>query len=159
MKHAVSLALFLFALWLGLSGHFEPLLLGLGLAATALAVFLALRMELIDRESHPIHLTPRLLRFWFFLGREIVVANIDVARRILAPGRTISPRLVRLPLPQRSALGKVIYANAVTLTPGTVSVHLDRELLVHALSAENAEALAAGHLARAVPDDVEAPGA
>jgi multicomponent Na+:H+ antiporter subunit E len=155
MKHVASLVVLLFALWMALSGHLEPLMIGLGLASTSFAVFLALRMDLVDHESYPVHLTLRLLRFWLFLMREVIMANIDVAKRIVTPGRSISPQLIKLPLPQRSPLGKVIYANAITLTPGTVSVRLDDGVLVHALSRESAEDLASGRMAEAVPDDPE----
>jgi multicomponent Na+:H+ antiporter subunit E len=155
--HIISLAVLLFALWLGLSGHFNPLLIGLGLASTALAVQLAHRMDILDHESHPALLTPRLVRFWIFLGGEIVKANIDVIRRILRPGKSISPQLVTLPLPQKTGLARVIYANSITLTPGTVTLRLDKDtLLVHALSREAAEDLATGRMASAVP---EPPGA
>jgi multicomponent Na+:H+ antiporter subunit E len=158
-KHAASLALVLFALWLGLSGHMDALLLGLGLVSTALAVFLAIRMELLDRESYPFHLKPSLFRHLIFLMREIAIANIDVARRILSPGPPISPRLVRVPAKQRSTLGKVIYANSITLTPGTVSLRLDDDsILVHALTREGAEDLASGRMARVIPDDIGETG-
>jgi multicomponent Na+:H+ antiporter subunit E len=151
--HIVSLAALLFALWLGLSGHFTPLLLGLGLASTGLAVYLAHRMDILDHETHPAVLTPQLVRFWIYLSAEIVKANIDVIRRILRPGKSISPQLVRLPLPQKSDLARVIYANAITLTPGTVTLHLDEDtILVHALSREAAEDLATGRMASAVPE-------
>lgn len=159
MKHVLSLTFMLFGLWILLSGHFEPLLLALGIASTALTVYLALRMDVIDRESHPLHLTLQLFRFWIFLSRKIVAANIDVIRRILTPGTTISPQIIQLPLPQHSALGRVIYANAITLTPGTVTVRLDRDsITVHALSGEGADELKGGHLARAVPDNIERTG-
>jgi multicomponent Na+:H+ antiporter subunit E len=157
VAHIVSLGVTLFLLWLGLSGYFLPLLLSIGVLSTALVVFLAIRMEVIDHESHPIHLTAKLFRFWGYLGREIVLANIDVIKRILTPGKSISPTMVTLPLPQKSDLGRVVYANAITLTPGTVSVQLDRDTItVHALAKETADALATGEMASKVPD-VEVP--
>ena len=153
MGHIISLSILLFAFWLGLSGHFGPLLIGLGLASTVLAVHLAHRMDILDHETHPARLTPRLLRYWLFLSIEIVKANIDVIRRILRPGKSISPQLVTLPLPQKSDLARVIYANSITLTPGTVTLRLDADtLLVHALSREAAEDLASGRMASAVPE-------
>lgn len=157
MGHIISLALLLFAFWLGLSGHFTPLLIGLGIASTLLAVHLAHRMDILDHETHPALLTLRLVRFWIFLAVEVVKANIDVIRRILRPGKSISPQLVTLPLPQKTDLARVIYANSITLTPGTVTLRLDKDtLLVHALSREAAEDLATGRMASAVP---EPPGA
>ena len=155
MTHIISLTITLFLLWLGLSGHFVPLLVSIGVASTLLVVFLAMRMEVIDHESHPIHLTARLFRFWGYLFREIVLANINVIKRILTPGKSISPTMVTLPLPQKSDLGKVIYANAITLTPGTVTVQLNSDTItVHALAKETAESLATGEMARKVPDEV-----
>ena len=154
MKHVIGLALLLFVLWLGLSGHWEPLLLGLGALSTALAVYLAVRMDLLDHETYPVHMKPSLLRHLLFLTREIVIANIDVAKRVLSPSPSISPQLIRVPIKQRSTLGKVIYANSITLTPGTVSLRVDDTILVHALTRESAEDLASGRMARVIPDDV-----
>ena len=154
MKHTISLILLLSGLWIGLSGHFDPLLLSLGAGSILLTVYLAHRMDVIDWESHPIHLTTRLMRFLLYLMREIIIANIDVARRIVTPGKTISPRMIDVPLPQKTVLGRVIYANSITLTPGTVSVSVNRETIsVHALTREAAEGLGRGEMAAAVPED------
>ena len=155
MKHIVSLGVLLFALWMGLSGHTEPLMLCLGAASILFILYLAHRMDLVDHESQPIHLTWRLLRFTFYLMGQIILANWDVVRRILAPGRTIGPRMIQVPLSQRTDLGRVIYANAITLTPGTVSVRLGKKAItVHALSKSTADDLMTGDMANRVPDDV-----
>lgn len=156
MKHIISLGVLLFALWMGLSGHMEPLMLSLGAASTLLILYIAHRMDLVDHESHPIHLTHRLLRFTVYLMGQIILANWDVVRRILAPGTSIGPRMIQVPLPQRTDLARVIYANAITLTPGTVSVGLSANAItVHALAKATADTLMAGELAREVPDDID----
>ena len=153
MGHIINLAALLFVIWAGLSGHFTPLLLGIGLASTALAVHLAHRMDVFDHEKHPAMLTFRLVRYWIYLSVEVVKSSIDVTRRILRPGKSISPQVVPLPLPQKSELARVIYANSITLTPGTVTLRLtDDTILVHALSKEAAEELATGRMASAVPE-------
>ncbi|MEE8216138.1 MAG: hypothetical protein V3S77_05185, partial [Acidiferrobacterales bacterium] len=64
MVHAISLALVLFALWLLLSSHYVPLLIGLGALSVLLVVTIALRMGVVDREGHPIHLSPKALLYW-----------------------------------------------------------------------------------------------
>jgi multicomponent Na+:H+ antiporter subunit E len=156
LKHAVSLTLTLFILWLLLSGHFNALLISLGIVSSLVTVALALRMEVIDHESHPLHLSRQLPRFLVFLSREVVLANLDVVRRILTPGKSYSPQLRQLPLPQQTALGQVIYANSITLTPGTVTVQLNTDSIrVHALSREAAEDLQRGRMAQAIPDNLE----
>lgn len=155
MKHIVSLGVLLFALWMGLSGHTEPLMLWLAAASILFVLYLSHRMDLVDHESHPIHLTWRLLRFTFYLMGQVVLANWDVVRRVLSPGRMISPRMIEVPLSQRTDLGRVIYANAITLTPGTVSVRLGKKTItVHALAKSSADDLMTGDMARRVPDDV-----
>ena len=151
MIRSISLGAALFCLWLLLSGHFEPLLLILGLASTALVVWIAYRMDVIDHEGHPIGLTPRILLYWPCLIWEIVKANIDVKRRILDPALPISPTVVRVPASQKTELGTVIYANSITLTPGTVTIDLEgHDLIVHAFSEDGAVALESGEMDRRV---------
>lgn len=151
-----SYGVFLFVFWLLLSGHFEPLLLGLGLASVVLTIFLAKRMNVIDHESYPLHLSLQFPAFLGYIFREIVNANIDVIKRILKPrGKSISPQLIEIPVPQKTDLGRVIYANSITLTPGTVSVELTKgKVTVHALTKEAADDLSGGSLAKAIPDQV-----
>jgi multicomponent Na+:H+ antiporter subunit E len=82
---------------------------------------------------------------------QIVLANVDVAKRILDPRLPISPTMITLKPTQRSEIGQVIYANSITLTPGTVTTSLsDGVLEVHALTRENADALLAGDMDRRV---------
>ncbi len=146
----------LFLFWLLLSGHFTPLMLGLGLASLALTILLSRRMTLIDHESYPLHLSSKLPAFLLFIMQEIVKANIDVIRRIMTFRRdSVSPQLIEVDVPLKSDLGRAIYANAITLTPGTVSIDLTEEkILVHALSKEAADDLATGEMAKSIPDHV-----
>lgn len=139
-----------------LSGHTESLLIVLGVFSSLLSVYLSHRMKVIDHESYPFHLSTRLLRYYPYLAKEIIMANIDVIKRILKPGNSISPQVITLPTSKRTDLSKVIYANSITLTPGTVILELSGdEITVHALSKEGAEDLQSGQKAQAVPDDVE----
>jgi len=149
-----SLALFIF--WLLLSGHFEPLLLGMGLVSVVLTVFLAKRMNVFDHESFPLHLFSRFPVFIVYLFREIVNANFDVIKRIMTFNTTsISPQWFEVPLPQKTDLGRVIYANAITLTPGTVSVAVTKDkIIVHALTKEAADDLSTGIMAKQVQAQV-----
>jgi len=156
MKRALSLAVFLGALWWLLSGQTKPLLLGFGVASIALVVWFSRRLEVVDHESHPVHLSARLARFWAVLLREITVSNIDVVRAILSPRLPIQPHFLRVRTRQTTDLGKVILANSITLTPGTVTVDVQGDvLLVHALTESSGQAVAEGQLDRAVPLDCE----
>ena len=151
MIHALSLGTVLVGLWLLLSGHYTFFLLTLGVASIVLVLVIALRMDVVDQEGHPVHLTFTALLYWPWLGWQIVKANIDVARRILAPGLPISPTVVKVKASQKSEVGKVMYANSITLTPGTISMRLEGdEIEVHALTREAAEELLQGEMDRRV---------
>lgn len=148
---AAYLGLFLVGLWILLSGRYVALLLALGFVSSALVVAIALRMYIVDRETHPIHLHPTIVLYWIWLAWEITKANIDVARRILDPRLPISPNLLRVKATQKSDLGRVSYANSITLTPGTVCVDVQGDTIqVHALTKEAAEALSKGEMDRRV---------
>ena len=147
---AFSLGIFLAAIWLLLSGHYTHLILAFGAVSVVFVVWLARRMDVVDHEGHPVQLTAAAPQFWLWLGWQIVVSNVAVARAILAPRLSIDPRMVEIDAPQSHDLGRVTFANAITLTPGTVSVRVleNRRILVHALTAETADDLASGDMAR-----------
>lgn len=151
----IILAAVLFAFWLLLSGHFEPLLIAYGVASVVLAVVFARRMDIVDQESFPIAKTVGGIAYWPWLIVEIVKSAIDVSKIILNPKLPISPNLVRVPSHQKSPVGITTYANSITLTPGTISaVVLERrhEILVHALTDEGADALEEGEMDRRVTE-------
>lgn len=139
------------AMWLLLSGHYEPLLLGFGVVSCVVVVAISLRMDVVDREGHPVHLGRGALTYIPWLLIEIAKSNIDVARRILDPRLPISPTRLKVKASQTSELGQVVYANSITLTPGTVSMVVqDGYIDVHALTADGARSLAAGDMDRRV---------
>ena len=141
----------LFVFWLLLSGIYTPFLVLSGLAASIAVAALAWRMEVADREGHPIHLILGAVAYWPWLVKEIVKSGWQVARIILAPGLPISPTLARFKPSQVSVVGLVTHANSITLTPGTLTVEADREeFLVHALTREGADGLAASEMDRRV---------
>jgi multicomponent Na+:H+ antiporter subunit E len=148
---AISLGLFLFVVWMLLSGHDETMLIVLGIVSCAVIVLLAHRMDLIDHEGHPVHLGWRAPLYWLWLGWQVVLANLHVARRVLGLGPAISPMLFSVKTSQKSELGKVIYANSITLTPGTISLRVtEDEIEIHALTRESADGLADGVMDRRV---------
>ncbi len=153
MAHAVSLLASLIGLWLLLSGHYVPLIIGLGVGSCIFVVMIALRMDVADREGHPVHLTWRCLLYWPWLAWEIVKANVAVARIIVDPRLPISPRVFKVKAGQADDLGYVIYANSITLTPGTVSIDVRGATIeVHALTGEFAEGVETGEMDRRVSE-------
>ena len=136
MKYTLALTVALTATWLLLSGYYDkPLLLGLGAFSVLVSVFFAIRLGVADQDGAPIDLFPGVLAYWFWLLVEIGKANIVVARAALAPELKLSPKLFWVDAEPKSDIGVVTLANSITLTPGTVSVDVDRgRIYVHALS-------------------------
>ena len=148
---SLSLFLVLFTLWLLLSGHYTPLLLTLGVMSCLISVYIARRMDVVDREGHPVHLSLRLFTYIPWLAWETLKSNIAVARLILNPRMPISPTVFKVRVSQTGDLGKVIYANSITLTPGTVSMSIDgEEILVHSITREAEAELMSGEMDRRV---------
>lgn len=150
MLHLISLSATIFGTWLLMSGHYEPLIIGFGIGSTLFTVFVVHRMDMVDHEGHPLHLSLRSLIYFPWLAWEILKANIDVAKAVLTPGAdAIQPNMMHVPASQKTELGQVIYANSITLTPGTVTVDLaDGDLTVHALTYAARDGLVSGEMDR-----------
>ena len=148
MRTQVKLALVLAGAWVLFSGIIQPLLLGLGLASVLGVAWLKARADRRDRDPVPFALRiGRFPGYLLWLSWEIVKSNIDVARRILSPSLPIAPSVRWLPASQRSELTRVIYANSITLTPGTLSIDLDDEWVeVHALNEDSLDELERGEM-------------
>lgn len=149
MRH-VSLIVALAVFWLLLSGFFTPFLLMAGLGSVlAITWYTDRRMRVLDMEGHPVHLSLNALTYWPWLMWEIAKAGWDVTKIILHPSLPISPEMIRVPTSQVTDVGRVIYANSITLTPGTISMELeDGSILVHALTRAGAEGLESGDMDR-----------
>lgn len=151
VPHTISLFLTLAVFWLLNSGYYTLLILSLGLISIALVLYLAHRMDVVDHESQPLHLTLKMPGYHLWLAKEIILSNISVVKHIWLGNETISPVLTTIKASQKTDMGKVIYANSITLTPGTVAVDLvGDQITVHALSRNNIEALQAGEMDRRI---------
>ena len=132
MLRAIGLGAILYGFWLVLSGHFEPLLMGFGVASSALVTY---RMDVADHEGLPLQLGGRVWIYVPWLMKEIFLANLRVARLILDPKLPVSPILVHYRASQKTDLGRAIYANSITLTPGTITTGVaGDDLEIHSLT-------------------------
>ncbi len=150
----ISMCVLAFVTWLLWSGYYSlhyEIVLAMGVLSCAFVVYLAGRLTIVDEEGHPIHLVWHVLLYIPWLAWAIIKANIDVAKRILSPKLPIAPRIVRVTGTQKTDLCRVIFANSITLTPGTVSLDLDEEeIVVHALTKEAADDVQSGDMDRRV---------
>lgn len=136
-----------FAFWLSLSGSLAPLPLVLGLASSAVVAWANRDLEIVSLAARA---SPRFVAYVPWLLKEIVVANIQVARLVLDPRLPIDPVVVRFNTRLSTDLARTTFANSITLTPGTVTLDVEgSELVVHALSRTMAD-LAGGAMERRI---------
>jgi multicomponent Na+:H+ antiporter subunit E len=141
LKLAPILALF----WLLLSGHYTPLLLTLGALSALLVVWVILRMEVGDEEGVPLRPLRRMPRYLVWLTRQILLSALTVLRLVWSPRRRPAPAVGVVPARELSDLSEVVYANSITLTPGTLSLSLsDEDIEVHALRGDDIGELRTG---------------
>jgi multicomponent Na+:H+ antiporter subunit E len=156
MKHMSALLVILAVLWWILSGYTKVLLISLGIVSVIFTTFLAHRMNVVDDESHPLHLSFKLVRYWGYLLGQIVISNFQVIKVILSPNPDIDPSIVQTRISRHSELGKVVLGNSVTLTPGTVTLEVKGDLIeAHALNRAAAQGVLSGDMDARVPSEVE----
>lgn len=145
----VSVLLSLF--WLMLSGHFDALMLTMGALSVALVAWFLARMDRADGEPGTLVPGLGLLSYLVWLMGCVVKANIDVARRIWHPALPIRPAWTRLDTRVSTPLEKTLYANSITLTPGTLTTEvLEDHFMIHSLSREGVAELGEGEMERRI---------
>jgi multicomponent Na+:H+ antiporter subunit E len=136
--------------WLLWSGVYEPLILGLGALSCLLTLYLAHRMGFFERGIFTLHLSPRLPRFWGWLLIQIVRSNLAVAAAVLRRHGSAGATIIEIETAS-GPVGQTLLANAITLTPGTVTLDVvGGRLRVHCLTPAAADELRAGEMNRRV---------
>jgi multicomponent Na+:H+ antiporter subunit E len=142
---------YLAAFWLLLSAHVEALFLTLGVLSLALVCWLSWRAGLTRRTGVPVRLMVRLPWYALWLATEVLVSSVAVSRRVWSPRPALSPVVADTSSAGLSELSQVIYANSITLTPGTLSLDLDEDQIeVHSLDPVGVKDLHAGAMLRRV---------
>lgn len=153
VKYSIYLTFALVASWLLWSGHFGNFfLLAIGAGSILFCLYLTLRMQIVDEEGAPAHLgLSPFTSYAPWLAKEMAESNIEMTKIILSPRMPMQRNMVNIRASQKTELGRVILANSITLTPGTVSVYLkESEILVHAVSRSEAEEDMSGEMDRRV---------
>ena len=160
MKYYLTLTIALVASWLFWSGHFrfweegfdKWFILILGGLSIAFCIWFSSRMHIVDEEGAPAQLGIRPFTTYLpWLTKEIVQSNVEVTKIIVSPQMPLHRTMIYVHANQQSEIGRVILANSITLTPGTVSVSMEHDtILVHALSFYGAEEDLSGEMDRRV---------
>ena len=136
--------LLFFLAWIVFNGRItlEIVLFGIAIALAVFAFVCRFMDFSIQREWNFYRRLPLFARYVFVLIREIITANLAVCRMILTRREVMEPVLVRVHTDLKTETARVILANSITLTPGTITVSMtDQELLVHCLDKSLSEGM------------------
>jgi multicomponent Na+:H+ antiporter subunit E len=140
----IGITVILFIFWIAISGSFRWPQLAVGLAAAIFVTYFNRNLLITTDERPPIRIRTIiwLCGYTFKLLYDIVIANFQVAWLVLHPRMPIEPNLVTLEVEIDRVAGRVLLANSITLTPGTLTVLADgKNFLVHALTVQSGESL------------------
>lgn len=143
--HLGRWAIFLSFFWWLLSGYFQPLLLAFGAVSVVIVLIVVQRMDQVDLEPISLNLGHKTIRYLVWLAGQIILSATHVTKLIWEKSSEISPALAKISIKNIPPKHHVLYANSITLTPGTLSVDLESEhVTVHALQASSIEKLQEG---------------
>ncbi len=146
-KWLFSLTIF----WLFLSGYLSPLLLSFGVLSIALVLYLLYRMEAVDKEHQQFGTWLQIIRYLPWLFGQILSSSIRVTKLVWGSPDKVTPALAKFNVGSVPLVRRTLYANSITLTPGTLSVDLiDGELTVHALEKASIDELKEGYMERKI---------
>lgn len=145
--HITKWAILLSIFWLLLSGFIQPLLLSFGVASVFIVLVVLKRMDSVDQEPKTFAINQQMFRYVFWLMGQIFLSSVHVTKLIWGSSDKVSPALAKIPVNRVSAENHVLYANSITLTPGTLSIDLDDEnITVHSLQAASIKELEQGDM-------------
>lgn len=133
-----------FLLWIIFNGNItlEICIFGVVIAAVIFAFTCKFMDYSLEKEKKNILKIFRFLRYVFVLVKEIIKANFAVIHMILSEKEEVEPMLVSFSYDMKTPAGKALLANAITLTPGTITVLLeDSNYVVHCLDKSLAEGM------------------
>ena len=138
---------FLFALWIVLSGKFNFFHLGAGALTVIFINWQQTALAPLRKENDPGFSSLQLILYVPWLLWQMLLSSIYVAGIIIRSPRGIDPQMITFTTQQPSIVHRVILANSITLTPGTLTVDLqDDHFLVHALTHKTADEVLEGKL-------------
>ena len=136
--------LLFFLVWVVFNGRLtlEIALFGIAVASAVFCFVCRFMDYSLQKELRLYRLLPAFVQYLYYLIKEIILANLTVVRMILTRKEQMEPVIVHVHAKLKSETARVILANSITLTPGTITVSLTQDnLLVHCLDKSLAEGM------------------
>ena len=136
--------LLFFLIWVVFNGRLtlETALFGIAVAVAVFAFICRFMDYSLQKERSFYKKLPLFLQYLFCLVKDIIVSNITVSHMILTRKETMEPVLVHVHADLKTEAARVMLANSITLTPGTITVAMtEDDLLVHCLDKSLSEGM------------------
>ncbi len=151
----------LMGVWLLMSGHYDVFHVSMGVLSSAMVLVLHLRirkyyyvqeekLDAINRLKEGLPFRLRLGRAMFYIPWimwQIVLASLQVAGVVLKRKMVFDPSIVKFTTNLPNTTARIILSNSITLTPGTITLDLNRdEFVVHSLMDASSSGIVDGSL-------------
>ncbi len=140
-KNTVVSFILLLITWFLLNGKYDLITLGIGvLISLFISLVFCYKCDIFSE----MNFTPKgiiyLIAYIFFFLKELIKSNFDIARRVISPSLPINPGIVEVETTLKSKLGRLVLANSITLTPGTLTVKItDNTLFIHCVNVKDTD--------------------
>lgn len=141
VKNILVAFFLLITTWFLLNGKYDLVTFGIGvLVSLFIAIVFCMKCEIFSE----MNFSPKGIMYFFayifvFLG-ELIKSNFDVAKRVVSPSLPIKPGIVEVETKLKSKLGRMILANSITLTPGTLTVKVENDVFfIHSINVEHSD--------------------
>jgi len=128
--------IFLFSLWMILTTNFElaNLLAGVGVSVSVALLYIRMFQDEKIELVNPYYLFVYLL----VLVKNLILSNLQIAKRVLSPDMKLNPAIVAVKTELQSDWKKLLLANSITLTPGTLTLDIkDDTLFIHIIECKD----------------------
>jgi multicomponent Na+:H+ antiporter subunit E len=128
IRNIVNLFVLLFLIWLMLTGSTDPVNLVVGLVLAAIFAIIFGKNSMVFGK---LRFTPKMFYYSFlylivFLW-ELIKSNVRVALMVISPSLPINPGIIKVKTKLKSPMGRMILANSITLTPGTLTIDIKED--------------------------------
>ena len=141
IKNIIVAFLLLLATWFLLNGKYDLVTIGIGvLVSLFISLVLCGKCEIFSEMNFSPKGIIYFFAFVFVFFIELVKSNFDIAKRVLSPSLPINPGIVEVETKLKSKLGRMILANSITLTPGTLTVKVEEDtFFIHCVNVEHTD--------------------
>lgn len=141
IKNILVAFFLLLVTWFLLNGKYDLVTFGIGiLISLFISIVFCSKCEIFsDMNFSPKGIMYFIAYIFVFLG-ELIKSNFDVAKRVISPSLPIKPGIVEVETKLKSKLGRMILANSITLTPGTLTVKVENDtFFIHSINVEHTD--------------------